>query len=155
MLWKKRDEYYSEEDKLCKKKEKLFASKNYKQWGLSQEELKTIIANNYITDKVIATNCMLPKDTKQLENVFLEYGFCLNRVLEEVQRVNANDYREIRKRTKQMFDGYAAAIAELNRELVELSAHFSEDISQKPQAYKLNLIKQNLSSITMKTHTLL
>eukprot|EP00826_Nyctotherus_ovalis_P000932 TRINITY_DN10085_c0_g2_i4.p3 TRINITY_DN10085_c0_g2~~TRINITY_DN10085_c0_g2_i4.p3 ORF type:complete len:102 (-),score=13.16 TRINITY_DN10085_c0_g2_i4:138-443(-) len=99
-------------------------------------------------------NYMLPKETKQLENTFLEYGFCLNRVLEEVQRVNVDDYKEIRKRIKQMLDEYAAAIAELNKELMEYSMHFNEDISQKPQAYKQNLIKQNLSSIAMKTHTL-
>jgi len=154
LLLKKSNEYYKEEEKLSRKKEKLFTSKSYKQWGLTQEELKNAVANSYTTDKVMATQLMLPKETKNLEKIFIDYGFTLNKVLDEVNRTNVRDYKELKEHIKKTFNEYMTSLERLNEEFSDCLIHLKEDISQKSYAYKKDLIKQNLIKLSFKTHHL-
>jgi hypothetical protein len=155
LLLKKRDEYYREGESLSKKKEKLFTAKNYRQWGLTQEELKNAITNNYITDKVMATSLMLPKETKNLKKVFLDYGFSLNKVLDGIERMNVREYKELREHIKKTFSEYRTILDKEHKDLSDSLVHLDEDISIKPQQYRKGIIKQNLIKLSTKTNYIL
>ncbi len=57
----KAKEFAKKEDKLFKKKERLLIESNFKQWGLSAEELQKCVPKQGNVDKSLALKMMLPK----------------------------------------------------------------------------------------------
>jgi len=149
MLVEKKMEYSIREQNLYERKEKLFASKSYKQWGLSSKELDNLISNNLFHDKVIAMRLILPNETRNLEELYLDYGFCLNRVLDEVQRITMGDYKQMKEHMKKVLEEYGKSQARVHEKIVKSLEHLKEDIEGMSREYKKNIIKQILNKYSM------
>ena len=77
--------YYKAQEKLDSRKEDLFKKQDITKWELDPGDTTDKAA--IIQNKDLAIEKMLPKDTSTVKMLKLNYGFYLNRIIEEYQRL--------------------------------------------------------------------
>jgi len=140
-------DYTKKENKLYLRKEKLYLEGNPKQWDLKPEELKKFTPKQVAEDKGLAMRIMLPKETRDLEETCLSYGYYLNKLLEETKRVTLKNYRKMRKHLKQTADEEMNLFKGAAERWAATSGHFMDKISKKPQATREAITKKIVSDI--------
>lgn len=88
----KKNEYERQSVKLNERKQKLFEEKKTENWSSPTDVPKDIVSH-----KDTIYNLMLPKETKEVRDMFSTYGYYLNKLLEETERINSRDYSKLRK----------------------------------------------------------
>ena len=89
----KKNIYNKNENNLANKKEDLFKRGDINKWELNIDDRNN--ANNLIQDKSKALTKILPKDTNNVIGMKKMYGFYLNRIIEEYERIktiNSNQH---------------------------------------------------------------
>lgn len=81
-----KNNYYKAEQKLNDKKENLFDSKDIDNWEIEEDEQNNNI--NIMDDKDYAFSKMLPKETMAVNNLKIKYGFYLNKIIDEYERIS-------------------------------------------------------------------
>lgn len=74
--------------KLSSKKEELFKQKKLEKWKMEPETSKSINVENVFLNKNAAFSKMLPKETEELQDLFISYGYYTNRLMDEVSRIH-------------------------------------------------------------------
>ena len=80
---------------LMNKKEDLFKRGDTNKWDLNIQDKNNV--SNLIRDKSLALMKMLPKETENVIGLKKNYGFYLNRILEEYERIkliNSNNHKK-------------------------------------------------------------
>ena len=80
-----KNSYYKADERLMWKKEDLFKRQEIAKWDLDQSELGNKL--KLIQDKEYAFQKMLPKDTQHVFELKQFYGYYLNRIIEEYERI--------------------------------------------------------------------
>lgn len=116
--------YKKAEEKLIYKKEDLFKRQDFTRWDLPESELKNKM--RLIQDKDYAFSRMLPKETTQVLNLKYTYGFYLNRIIEEYERLRT--LNGIRHSTR--INGYCKKntdiITDLHVGIADLVSYFAD-----------------------------
>ena len=87
--------YTKNERYLINKKEDLFKKGEINRWDLNIQDKNN--ANNLVQDKSLALTKILPKETNNVINMKKIYGFYLNRIIEEYERIkeiNSNMHKK-------------------------------------------------------------
>jgi len=92
-----RDEYERRNTKLKEKKQKLIEEGTIDEWQLPIEVYKNCNYKELMENKEGLMRCMLPKETNEVHSYLGKYGYYLNRVIDETQRINLKDYKQLRK----------------------------------------------------------
>ena len=71
-------------DKLISLKETVF-KQDISTWGLSAEDMENKL--QFLTNKNLAFSKMLPRDTKKVDELRQNYGFYLNSIISEFERI--------------------------------------------------------------------
>lgn len=138
----KEQEFSKRESKLYARKEKLYIEANTKAWEIPAEIIKAHTPKQLASDKALAMKLILPKDTRELELVCADYGYYLNKLIEENRRVHLQDYRKMRKHMKQLADDQATFLREMGSHWSSVSQRLSEKLSKKPSGHKEALLKK-------------
>ena len=80
---------------LINKKEDLFKRGDTNKWDLNIQDRNNL--NNLVRDKSLAVTKILPKETVNVIEMKKTYGFYLNRILEEYERIraiNSNNHKK-------------------------------------------------------------
>ena len=80
-----KNSYYKSERSLMNKKEELFRRGDINKWELDPQEKDK--ATVYLQDKASALMKILPKETNNVINIKKQYGYYLNRIIEEYERI--------------------------------------------------------------------
>ncbi len=106
----KGQEFAKKESKLYGRKERLYLEANPRQWDLKAEDLKKFTPKQIAEDKGLAMRSMLPKDTHDLEESCLSYGYYLSKLIEETHRLSLKNYRRMRRHMMQIAEDQADLI---------------------------------------------
>ena len=82
--------FYESFKNLKIKKENLFKRKEVTEWDLDPKDT-SVDKNLILTNKNLALNKMLYKETEQVNNQKINYGFNLNRIIIEYERMKLNN----------------------------------------------------------------
>eukprot|EP00826_Nyctotherus_ovalis_P018220 TRINITY_DN15434_c0_g1_i6.p3 TRINITY_DN15434_c0_g1~~TRINITY_DN15434_c0_g1_i6.p3 ORF type:complete len:161 (+),score=65.89 TRINITY_DN15434_c0_g1_i6:1251-1733(+) len=96
-------EFSESEKKLQAKKESLFKNKNVDKWKLDPQILNTISKEGLLGNKQLAISKMLPKETEDLQEQYISYVYFVNRILEEVARINHRKEKAFNKRLAKIY----------------------------------------------------
>ena len=77
--------FYKAQEKLMNRKDELFKKGDVLKWELDPND--QVDKNSITSNKDLAFAKMLPKDTETLKMLKYNYGFYLNRIIEEYQRL--------------------------------------------------------------------
>lgn len=136
----KEQNFSKKESKLYSKKERMYIDGNTKSWGISPEDIKEHTPKQISENKQLAMQLMLPKETLELEASYLEYGYYLNKCIEESRRINGQKYRSIRKVIKKFTNDQANALREMGGQWSFTSQRLSEKVTKKPDSYRQSLL---------------
>ncbi len=90
---------------------------------------------------------MLPKETRELEETCLSYGYYLNKIIEETRRVTLKNYRKMRKHMKQVADDQIELFKKCAERWIATSQHFNDKISKRPAGYRDALLKKIVADL--------
>jgi hypothetical protein len=91
------EKYKTKEAKLYAKKDRLFGEANLKAWDVSLDDLKKYNPQQLASNKDLALTIILPKETKELEENYKQYGYYMNKLIEETKRMTVKNYRRMRR----------------------------------------------------------
>lgn len=80
-----KNNFYKSQEKLMSRKDELFRKGDITKWELDPND--QVDKNAIVSNKDLAFEKMLPKDTEILKMLKYNYGFYLNRIKEEYQRL--------------------------------------------------------------------
>ena len=123
-------------------------------WDIKPEELKKYTPKQISEDKGLAMKIMLPKETKDLEERCLDYGYYLTKLIDETKRMNVKNYRKMRKHLKQVADDQADLLKKTSERWAATSQHFSDKISKRSQAARDALLKKITNDLSAATAAL-
>ncbi len=106
----KGQEYAKKDSKLYVKKERLYMEGNPRLWEIKPEDLKKFTPKQIAENKSLAMRTMLPKETHELEETCLSYGYYLTKLIEETRRMTLKNYRKMRRHLKQTAEDQAGMI---------------------------------------------
>ena len=144
--------YYKSYKSLVSKKEDLFKKSEVAKWDFDPKEIidKTTIASN----KNLALEKMLYKDTKSVNNQKEKYGFYLNRVISENQRLkklNSVFHLRYAKNTLEKFQKATSTLLsgiEQNYSILNTPKDERKKLKQKEDQNKNNEDNENLEKIS-------
>lgn len=120
-------------EKLNALKENIF-KQDISNWGLNSFDLE--LKSQLLTNKNLAFSKMLPKDTKKVDDLKHYYGFYLNSIISEFERI-----RELNgKRHKNRVTNF---IKEINESLKDLSINLSDRLSDYNEIKEVKNIEEN------------
>ena len=120
-------------EKLNALKENVF-KQDISNWGLSSFDLE--MKSQLLTNKNLAFSKMLPKDTKKVDDLKHYYGFYLNSIISEFERI-----RELNgKRHKNRVTNF---IKEITESLNDLSINLADRLSDYNEIKEENNIEEN------------
>ena len=91
-------------------------------------------------DKGLAMRIMLPKETRDLEESHIEYGYYLNKAIQETNRINLQNYRKMRKHIKKFADDQASLLKNISENWSIISQRLDEKIYKKTQADRNSIL---------------
>ena len=138
----KEQEFSKKESKLYARKEKLYIESNTKAWEIPAEVIKTYTPKQLAGDKPLAMKLILPKDTRELELACADYGYYLNKLIEENKRMNLQNFKKMRKHMKQLADDQATFLREMGSQWSSTSQRLSDKLYKKPASHKEALLKR-------------
>ena len=129
--------YLAKETELSIIKHKLFKEKNFDKWKLLPEDRKIFEETTLIHNKKLSFPKMLPNETKVVEDLFLKYGYYLNRMKVEVDRILEERVKDMLSHFVIVSDNYAKT----SRELTNIWLEFEEKIgsNNKPKRTELHV----------------
>ena len=112
------------DDRLNSKKEDLFNKKDITKWEIAEKDSDKV--QQFLNDKNIAFKKMLPRDTNNVINLKYTYGFYLNRMIDEYERIRLlNGVRH-----KQFVNSFCKKntdiLTDLHVSVADLIAYYSE-----------------------------
>eukprot|EP01022_Parablepharisma_sp_SALTPOND_P027572 TRINITY_DN669_c0_g1_i4.p2 TRINITY_DN669_c0_g1~~TRINITY_DN669_c0_g1_i4.p2 ORF type:complete len:888 (-),score=115.93 TRINITY_DN669_c0_g1_i4:41-2704(-) len=118
------EKYLEKENELALLKHKLFQSKDLDKWKMQPEDRKIFEQTTLMHNKKLSFPKMLPDETKVVEEHFTRYGYYLNRMKAEVDRV-------VDTRVEEMFNHFAVVAnnyAKSAKEMANVWMDFEEKI---------------------------
>jgi len=97
-------EFSEGEKKLQSKKESLFKSKDVDKWKVDPQTLNTVGKEGLLKNKELAMAKMLPKETEELQGVYISFVYFTNRLLEETKRINRQKGKAFYKRLTKIYN---------------------------------------------------
>lgn len=116
--------YYSGEERLAQKKEVLYKRGDITKWELDPNDLEN--KQELVTNKDSAVLKMLPRETKHVFELKLFYGYYLNQIIDEYQRIRDMNGKRHKERIFSYAQSHSSIIAELHVTLADLISYFTE-----------------------------
>ena len=111
-------------EKLYKRKESLFASKDIEKWGLAKQDLDDKLS--LFQDKDKAFSKMLPIDTQTVNNYKSYYGMFLNSAITEYDRIQELNGKRHKENILTFSSELSANVANFHVSIADLFALFDE-----------------------------
>ena len=111
-------------EKLYKRKESLFASKEIEKWGLQKQDLEDKLT--LFQDKDKAFSKMLPLDTQTVNNYKSFYGMFLNSAINEYDRIQKLNGERHKENILNFSSELSANVANFHVSIADLFALFDE-----------------------------
>ena len=145
-----KNNYYKQEEKLQNKKQYYFEKMEVSKWEINSNEVIDTI--NLKKNKELAFLKMLPKDTENVYQIKLNYGFYTEKLVEEYNRTKklmGNDIHEIminyfsqQNKIINAFDQEVEHIFSLIKNIGNEEIKESENLSQTMKKPKINLFEK-------------
>lgn len=120
-------------EKLMSLKENVF-KQDVSNWGLSSNDME--MKSQLLTNKNLAFSKMLPRDTKKVDDLKHNYGFYLNSIISEFERI-----KELNgKRHKIRITNF---IKDITESLNDFSINLSDRLSNYDEIKEVNNIEEN------------
>ena len=116
--------YYKAQEKLIWRKEDLFSRQDITRWDLAPSELGNKL--KLIQDKEYAFSKMIPKETEHVSDLKKWYGYYLNRIIEEYERIKDLNASRHRARILSFSKTNTDIITDLHVAQADLISFFSE-----------------------------
>lgn len=120
-----KNNFYKQQEKLLSKKEELFRQQNIDKWGIDNKDT-TIDKGRLGTDKDYAFSKMLVKDTEIVDSLKLNFGFYMNRTIEEYERVRNLNGVNHSNAIATYCQKHTAVIADLSTSLADIVAFLGD-----------------------------
>ena len=120
-----KNNFYKQQEKLLSKKEELFRQQNIDKWGIDNKDT-TIDKGRLTSDKEYAFTKMLVKDTEVVDNLKLNFGFYMNRTIEEYERVRTLNGVNHSNAIATYCQKHTAVIADLSTSLADIVAFLGD-----------------------------
>ena len=117
--------YYKNEEKLKNKKIQLFNAKDISKWELNPNEVIDKI--QLINDKDYAFDKMLFKETKNLMGVKNYYGYFLNNLINEYERIKNKNSKENDKNIKNFCQKLSEVFADFHVNIADYLGYFENN----------------------------
>ena len=117
--------YYKNEDKLKSKKIQLFNGKDISKWELNPNEIIDKI--QLINDKDYAFDKMLFKETNNLKDVKNYYGYFLNSLINEYERIKLKNSKENDKNIKSYCQKLSEIFADFHVNIADYLGYFENN----------------------------
>lgn len=124
----KKSNFYSQQKSLENKKETLFKGKKTTNWDI-RTDLGPVNQTKLIQDKEYAFARMLPKDTKATNTSKQIYGYFLNRMIDEFERIRERNSKNMRKNITSYCDKQNEILTVLHNKMADIIAamHIQEN----------------------------
>jgi len=145
------EQYLKKENDLAILKHSLFKVKDFDKWKMLPEDRKIFEETTLIHNKKLTFPKMLPEETKEVEDLFLKYGYYINRMKAEVDRI-------IDSRINNMFNHFAnvgEAYSVGAKEMAKMWIEFEERIEPPDDTAKNvenQLVKINKNDMRTELH---
>jgi len=123
-------DYLKREEQLAMRKERLFDEGKVPSWELSAEDMKSLDMAKLRLDKPLALQYILPKETKKLQEVYYNFGYYTNKLLEGARNMMVRSYRSMRRHLKITADEHVAVMRDMYEKWQAISEHFKPKISK-------------------------
>jgi hypothetical protein len=120
-----KNNFYKQQEKLLSKKEELFRQQNIDKWGIDNKDT-TIDKGRLTSDKEYAFMKMLVKETEVVDNLKLNFGFYMNRTIEEYERVRTLNGVNHSNAIATYCQKHTAVIADLSTSLADIVAFLGD-----------------------------
>ena len=117
--------YYKNEEKLKNKKIQLFNAKDISKWELNPNEVIDKI--QLINDKDYAFDKMLFKETKNLMGIKNYYGYFLNNLINEYERIKNKNSKENDKNIKNFCQKLSEVFADFHVNIADYLGYFENN----------------------------
>ena len=117
--------YYKNEDKLKNKKNQLFNGKDITKWELNPNEIIDKI--QLINDRDYAFDKMLFKETNNLRDVKNYYGYFLNSLINEYERIKLKNSKENDKNIKSYCQKLSEIFADFHVNIADYLGYFENN----------------------------
>jgi len=124
-------------EKLNALKENLF-KQDISNWGLSSFDLE--MKSQLLTNKNLAFSKMLPKDTKKVDELKHNYGFYLNSIISEFERIRELNGRRHKNRITNF-------VKEITESLNDFSINLSDRFSDYNEIKEVNNTEENNAQV--------
>lgn len=116
------------EEKLYQRKEKLCTESNYRR--RDTRDMQEHSVEEMEDKKEFAMLTILPRDTQELKDLYLDYGYHLNSTLSSAQEALLSSYSELRWHAVDMARNQAEIAADLSQRWRSVESRFSEELSK-------------------------
>jgi hypothetical protein len=133
--------YYKNEEKLKNKKIQLFNLKDISKWELNPNEMIDKI--QLINDKDYAFDKMLFKETKNLIDIKNYYGYFLNNLINEYERIKNKNSKENDKNIKNFCQKLSEVFADFHVNIADYLGYFENNNNDNNNKENNNNKKEN------------
>lgn len=116
--------YYSGEERLFQKKEGLYKRGDLTKWELEPNDIEN--KQELLINKDTAFSKMLPRDTRHVFELKQFYGYYLNQIIDEYQRIRDMNGKQHKDRICAYAQSHSGIIAELHVTIADLISYFTE-----------------------------